>query len=92
MKRRQYFCVAGYERKTDAEHDARGVPRTYGKAKVKRDGRGYKVCYTVKKHGKGVPASLRGAKREPPPVYHPRMGPPPGVPLRGARRRRKKRK
>ena len=29
----------------------------------------------------------KGVKREPPPVFFPRQGPPPGVPLRGRRRR-----
>jgi hypothetical protein len=35
---------------------------------------------------------LVGAKREPPPIYHPRQGPPPGVPVLKGRRTRKRRR
>jgi len=62
-RKRQYFCVPGWTNKRDAEMDAKIFKQHGGhKATVKRDGSGWKVCYTMgAKRRKQVPKHLRGA-------------------------------
>jgi hypothetical protein len=55
-----------------------------------RDTRTERVTCAIETPG-GSGSAIAGTKREPPPVYHPRQGPPPGVPvLKGARLKRRR--
>lgn len=60
-RRRQHFCVPGFERKIDADWEAKIIRSAGHKASVKPDGRGWKVCRTMKdKRRTNVPSTLRG--------------------------------
>jgi hypothetical protein len=72
----------------------------FGHERTPRPGYEIKLCgdqYLENMSGsfqirKRVPGDISGAKREPPPIYHPRQGPPPGVPVLKGRRTRKRRR